>query len=645
MTNIFDSSAKWLQENKIGIGIFDISDNIKDETLKNSSDNCLDFWINGFNNTLHTPLIERNKDANKLLSWAVNNDLNFIVVGALGITFQDNDKHFFLELQKYFESIDTSKIAILGHILDKKDMFYQLHHQTFIVNIKWWKEQGCPDIGNKTAEQKELPKVIRSIENHHDDYTPLWIKKDNGTEQHKNLKFGWNIISKALDSEYTINSFNKNLRISKRYFYPDVISDKQSHFKLNTKWGDTLGYSYEWLKSNGIAFGVHDCSDDVKDDILLQFSKNIMEHWIVEICNDYSPSLDEEIVAIRKKIRDLFDWAIENKFKYLLVAPIGNTFKYKGQEFFTELKNFFDNSISFVGQHDDVFLINLEWWNEQGKPNIENLSKEWPHKLKNNISRENLFNNDDITSSIHRMTQTNIHFIANTEDPKPISKHAGDFDSIVCTAGGLTPITRAWRSNLKPGGQILVVDTSHLALKYSKDLFDDVVSDKVDITNITKYLKQSMLDYAPDDERWQVADVDIFQSQDNIDKMQELINSFAGDGLLNYVKNILPQLEINWLHEDFFDVERISRRLLNRTKSKDRVLLFFSNVYSYYNTAWVYNFRLREHLYRKLLLNLQTGAPNKFWIQKGKTVTSLEESINFSKKYENRLNKFVNWYK
>ena len=235
---LHENHMVWMRRNKIGLGIIDTSLYAKNKLLLEVSKNCVDYWVEELVKAdkegeqkieEYEPLIKIDKDANNLLSWASQKGLDFIIVGALGITFKA-ESEFFTELKNYFNE-NNNDIAITGHLLDKGENFYQLHHQTFIVNVKWWEKQGCPLIGEEQHGEKELPKVIRSEESHHDGYTPLWIKSDGSKTKYKNVHWGWNIIASALSSGYEIKSFNKSLRQSKYYFYPEVRND--AHTKIN----------------------------------------------------------------------------------------------------------------------------------------------------------------------------------------------------------------------------------------------------------------------------------------------------------------------------------------------------------------------------------------------------------------------------
>ena len=57
-----------------------------------------------------------------------------------------------------------------GHIMARPDVPAYLHHQHINLNVDMWKTIGCPPMDERWE------KYERGVENHHDDYTPYWIK-------------------------------------------------------------------------------------------------------------------------------------------------------------------------------------------------------------------------------------------------------------------------------------------------------------------------------------------------------------------------------------------------------------------------------------------------------------------------------------
>ena len=146
-----------------------------------------------------------------------------------GIFFFDHmDNNF---LKSVIENLDDH--ALIGHILDRKERYYHLHQQQFILDIDKWKQIGKPSFNLRSGE---VVNIKRSSENFHDDYTPVWIKKDQGTKSYDKLKFGGRVISELLKSNFKVRPFNEKERHVKKFVYYGIseqISHLLSYEKVN----------------------------------------------------------------------------------------------------------------------------------------------------------------------------------------------------------------------------------------------------------------------------------------------------------------------------------------------------------------------------------------------------------------------------
>ena len=157
---------------------------------------------------------------NELLSACVGK-YDYAVVCCSGIIWAD-DKRFFDLLNAEI----AQGFFLLGHILDKKEAYYELHPQCYVLNLNMYDYLNQPIIGDKelyTSHEKIEP--IRSVENFHDDYTPIWVTPGRDVKTYDHKCHGWNIINIALSNNLPVKSFNIDLRNSKRYFYPDDQQD------------------------------------------------------------------------------------------------------------------------------------------------------------------------------------------------------------------------------------------------------------------------------------------------------------------------------------------------------------------------------------------------------------------------------------
>lgn len=160
-------------------------------------------------------------DEDALLRHACDKGHKWAVVFSTGTEFINGTAFFdaIVELTKL-------DFVIAGHVLDRKDAYYELHHQCYMVNLEKYNELGRPDIGQQEMGSTHTQYApYRSIENIHDDYTPTTVvcgftKKDYAHKCH-----GWNILSLVLDIDAGVKVFDAKVRNNKRHFYPESPKD------------------------------------------------------------------------------------------------------------------------------------------------------------------------------------------------------------------------------------------------------------------------------------------------------------------------------------------------------------------------------------------------------------------------------------
>lgn len=166
----------------------------------------------------YTVLVSTDEDA--LLKSASSLSATHAVVLSTGTEFINGYKWF-----DVLEEFCQEDFFVAGHILDRKDAYYELHHQCYIVNLNYYKQVREPRVGKMNlfcSHTQSCPQ--RSDENIHDDYTPLWVCSGTSTTQYQHQAHGWNIISTALNNNLKIKVFNNALRDNKIYYYPDYDS-------------------------------------------------------------------------------------------------------------------------------------------------------------------------------------------------------------------------------------------------------------------------------------------------------------------------------------------------------------------------------------------------------------------------------------
>lgn len=200
---------------------FDSATGYIKEIVKNQADytisNIASRWYNTFQGT--------NEDL--LLNHVANKGYEFVVVIKTGTEFIDGDKFF-----KEVEKLTKTDIALAGHILDRKEAYYELHDQCYYLNLKIYNEYGRPLIGSEQLNHSHYQSIpIRSEDNIHDNYTPWSVQPGGEYMFYSHKLHGWNIISHYLKNKLKIEVFNEDIRTSKIHLYPEYVNE----FNKNSK--------------------------------------------------------------------------------------------------------------------------------------------------------------------------------------------------------------------------------------------------------------------------------------------------------------------------------------------------------------------------------------------------------------------------
>ena len=169
--------------------------------------------------------VYQSQNEEQAIAHAIQQGHKYALVFSTGTEFI-NGRNFFNEIEKLI----NTDFYVYGHILDRGDAYYELHNQCYLLNLSKYQELGCPKIGQYApgvCHSQTIPE--RSIENLHDDYTPLWIKPGNTDKTYNHQLHGWNLISKILSVGGTISAFNINVRNNKKHYYPESPPDFLKH--------------------------------------------------------------------------------------------------------------------------------------------------------------------------------------------------------------------------------------------------------------------------------------------------------------------------------------------------------------------------------------------------------------------------------
>jgi hypothetical protein len=182
------------------------------ELIKNITDFCLQ------NITIQGYTVLEGVDEDELLRTAAKTSARHAVVLAAGTEFITH--YVFFDLLN--DLIKKQDFFILGHVLDRKDCYYELHQQCYVINLDHYKQLGQPEIGQQamfSSHAEYCPD--RSQENYHNDHTPKWVKSGTGVAVYQHKAHGWNILSRAFKHNLTVLVFDEAFRSAKKHYYPE----------------------------------------------------------------------------------------------------------------------------------------------------------------------------------------------------------------------------------------------------------------------------------------------------------------------------------------------------------------------------------------------------------------------------------------
>ena len=177
------------------------------------SNNLSDFLIHKFIKQDYDVVIDKDEDL--LLHQATNDGYDYALIIAGGTSLGLSDRLF-----PALENLCKKDFFIAGHILDRSNTYYELHHQFYIVNLKEYKELNYPIIGKFEDIMHTQIAPLRSegcLYNKHE--IPKWIKPGTIEHTYTQKQHGWNIISTALVNNKTLIDIGNEVRNNKKYFY------------------------------------------------------------------------------------------------------------------------------------------------------------------------------------------------------------------------------------------------------------------------------------------------------------------------------------------------------------------------------------------------------------------------------------------
>lgn len=312
------------------------------ELMKNISDFTLsNIWAKHYS-------ILTGVDEDQLLNAAADNNYTHAVVISTGTEFINGEEFF-----NNVKTIIQEDFFIMGHILDRKEAYYELHHQCYIINLNQYKTLNRPIVGNTSlgeVHRQYIPQ--RSQENIHDDYTPTWILRGNNDQEYNHKLHGWNILSSGLKHGYTIKVFTENFRNNKKYYYPENLNEFNKHVswaysrerycldqhihKENTELVEINETDFECVvtPASGIWFIPYIAKDKPVKIIYYDYNQSSLDYW-----RENSPKINNvSYEYIKIDLLGICDYSMlipTNSGKTII--SLSNIFCYEGTSMFASL--------------------------------------------------------------------------------------------------------------------------------------------------------------------------------------------------------------------------------------------------------------------------------------------------------------------
>ena len=281
-------------------------------------------------------------DEDALLRHACNKGHKWAVVFSTGTEFINGTA--------FFDAVQTmvkKDFFIAGHVLDRSDAYYELHHQCYIINLEKYKDLGCPVVGEQELGSKHIQYIPeRSNDNIHDDYTPLTVTHGNYTrDEYQHKCHGWNILSIAFDNKETVLIFDETVRNNKKHFYPESSKDfyknlSWAYYRLNychttfvhtsnTETIDLPVRQYKQIVTPASGVWFTDYLSPGGKVIMYDYNQSSLDHWQIQYPEYKFVQCD---LLGESNLLDCIDTSIPDTF-----INLSNIFNYEGTVFFYSL--------------------------------------------------------------------------------------------------------------------------------------------------------------------------------------------------------------------------------------------------------------------------------------------------------------------
>lgn len=267
-------------------------------------------------------------------------------------------------------------------------------------------------------------------------------------------------------------------------------------------------------------------------------------------------------------------------------------------------------SVIGLGGNDNLSgmsIVDIDWWVSAGRPDPGNIdffqlarqhgAVGWPERAGERILRIMSLHPDASETHKRRFAEESdidIFFCANTEDFSldTVSAHNYTTDTIITVAGGLSAVLLSYGEQMPAGSRIVVVDTSELAIKMSKLIFQEW-----DGENYAEFMERLIAQGT--------VNVKKLRGEHKLRKVDAELKKIPG--FVEWFNTVFKTYKIEYRDVDLLNPDSVKNLLEDvilrhgpSSTSSRRVYIHFSNVYHYMPTAAVVSYDVRRSVAAKV---------------------------------------------
>lgn len=368
-----------IRENKVCYGVYNQREKINNFSMYLRAKGATLFYLKRVRDEVE---IICGDEIHEILQESLIRGYDYCVIQSAGCTLKSFN--FDREIRDF---IKENKFGVAGHILSWPEHWIELHPQFFIVNLFAWKEVGCPEFGEWVSEKQLLPVIERSVENFHDDYTPLWVKYSGKDELQSNAGQGWKLLKSMFLGGWPVITLSEKLRVNKFYYYPEHETEKfESSIKTLTpyegqNWNqnkiltDTLSVKDQIWLFNSETMSI---SNPGKFDLIVNTASgfklfDIFKH---EKLNEGGKIIVYDFnVKSLQWYKHLHDWQGDNLVECIRKFPKKNNFVWLGKnEYKYSEDDSFVNSLKLLMRHFGGVKNFIKYWETFKKTSVKFVS-------------------------------------------------------------------------------------------------------------------------------------------------------------------------------------------------------------------------------------------------------------------------------